>query len=116
MLQQDNNATGGGGDASTKDGGGGGGGGGGGVGITNIKKNNKKRKSKKERMTEGLKNRTVVALARLLQNNKVLFHLNLSYNHLSESDTAVIAEGLNLANHTLMGLHYDGNGGWIGKK
>eukprot|EP00928_Gymnodinium_smaydae_P022519 TRINITY_DN18885_c0_g1_i1.p1 TRINITY_DN18885_c0_g1~~TRINITY_DN18885_c0_g1_i1.p1 ORF type:complete len:1190 (+),score=260.08 TRINITY_DN18885_c0_g1_i1:212-3781(+) len=47
-------------------------------------------------------------LGDIFSDSKVLFHLDLSYNGFSASDCGVLGEGL-AANHTLFGLHLNGN-------
>ena len=48
------------------------------------------------------------ALASVLAHNNVLVHLDLSHNQLGEAACQTMARGL-ATNHTLMGLHMDGN-------
>ncbi len=44
--------------------------------------------------------------------NKNIIHLDLSYNFFDARELSEINEGLN-KNHTILGLHIDGNEGWI---
>lgn len=52
--------------------------------------------------------RTVLALARVLSEGTVLFHLDLSYNGFCSAHCAALGEALR-HNHTLFGLHVTGN-------
>jgi hypothetical protein len=60
-------------------------------------------------------------LSRLFKKHKQLYHVDLSHNLFSEADCTTIQQGL-LANHTIMGLHLDGNEasvdalGFLGKR
>ncbi len=58
----------------------------------------------------------VVALASCLGvdtgNGCSLTHLNVSHNQMNEGDCAILAKALK-KNHTLMGIHVDGNAGFI---
>ena len=54
----------------------------------------------------------VVALGEVLSKNKTLEHVDLSYNHLNARDTVMLGMALK-RNHVLMGLHYEGNAGWV---
>jgi hypothetical protein len=47
-------------------------------------------------------------LADMLRRNRTLTHLDLSFNHLDRDQCAVLGEAL-AHNHTLLGLHMDGN-------
>lgn len=47
--------------------------------------------------------------------SSALIHLDLSHNLIDANNTAIIAKGLE-TNHTLLGLHYFGNSGYIDPK
>jgi hypothetical protein len=47
-------------------------------------------------------------LSKLFKNHQKLYHVDLSHNLFSAADCKAIQQGLN-ANHTVMGLHLDGN-------
>jgi len=51
-------------------------------------------------------------LAALLKETNRLVHLDLSYNHFNASHCAILAQGV-YNNHTLWGLHIDGNAGTL---
>ena len=53
------------------------------------------------------------AIAYCLKINKTLFHLDISNNNLNSSSIVNISEGIKL-NHTLYGIHVEGNeAGWV---
>ena len=53
--------------------------------------------------------------AEFIISNDCLLHLDLSHNKLGKEDSKIISEAL-VNNHTLYGLHYDGNYGYIDPK
>ena len=55
------------------------------------------------------------AIANCFKVNKSLHHLDLSFNNFNKEATGIISEGLS-SNHSLYGLHYQGNYGWINSK
>jgi len=56
--------------------------------------------------------KVVSTLASVFSDCKALFHLDVSYANFRPQDCEVLAEGLK-KNHTLFGLHFDGNGAAI---
>lgn len=55
------------------------------------------------------------AFAEYIRSNQSLVHLDMSNNYLGKEDTKIIAEAL-AQNHTLYGLHYQGNAGYVDSK
>ena len=57
-------------------------------------------------------NPCVTALGKVLKKNRTLTHLDASYNHFTRKNTVELSKSLK-TNHVLLGLHYEGNEGWV---
>jgi hypothetical protein len=53
--------------------------------------------------------------AECFKKNKVLIHVDISYNNLRLNDMKIIGESL-VRNHTILGIHIMGNEGEVDKK
>lgn len=50
--------------------------------------------------------------AECFKKNESLIHVDLSNNNVEGTDVEIIAEGLK-SNHTILGMHFNGNAGYI---
>ncbi|GMI13510.1 hypothetical protein TrLO_g6773 [Triparma laevis f. longispina] len=57
-------------------------------------------------------NPCVTALGKVFARNRTLKHLDCSYNHFTTKNTIELSKEMT-KNHQLLGLHYEGNSGWV---
>ena len=57
-------------------------------------------------------NPCVTALGKVFAQNRTLKHLDCSYNHFTSKNTIELSKEMT-KNHVLLGLHYEGNEGWV---
>ena len=75
------------------------------------KDNNKVKKVKKDDFAKGFSEPWAAAF----KLNKSLLHVDMSYNNIEADDVEIIAEGLK-SNHSILGIHFTGNKGFVDMK